>query len=187
MKNFDKILNSNKTVFSYNDLSLILWINNRETLKSYFFRALKSKIMFNIYKWIYILANYNKYELAIKLKKKSYISFETVLKDNWIIFQDYLTTIFLASDNTISKKIWNINYQFNKIKDSILLNPLWLINKKNYTIASIERAICDKVYLSSNYYFDNLENIDKQKLIEISQIYNKRVILEIKKLINYVK
>jgi hypothetical protein len=50
-------------------------------------------------------------------------------------------------------------------------------------IATPERAICDRLYLSPNYYFDNLENIDKEKLLEISQIYNKRVILEIKKLL----
>jgi len=50
-------------------------------------------------------------------------------------------------------------------------------------IASAERAICDRLYLSPNYYFDNLEAIDKEKLQEISLIYNKRVILEINNLI----
>ena len=54
-------------------------------------------------------------------------------------------------------------------------------------IASTERAICDRLYLSKNYYFDNLENIDFEKLEEISQIYNKRVILYVKKLIKNVE
>ncbi|MDP3381306.1 MAG: hypothetical protein Q8S84_07580 [bacterium] len=54
-------------------------------------------------------------------------------------------------------------------------------------IASKERAVCDRIYLSKNYYFDNLESINLEKLEEISQIYNKRVILEIKKLIKNVK
>jgi hypothetical protein len=49
-------------------------------------------------------------------------------------------------------------------------------------IASAERAICDRLYLTSNYYFDNLENIDFEKLEEISQIYNKRVVKQVKKL-----
>ena len=53
----------------------------------------------------------------------------------------------------------------------------------NYMIASKERAICDRLYLSKNYYFDNLENVNLEKLEIISEIYNKRVILDIKKLI----
>jgi len=63
------------------------------------------------------------------------------------------------------------------------LNQLGLEHKKRYTIASVERAICDRIYLSKNYYFDDLSDIDFEKLEEISKIYNnKRVILEVNKL-----
>jgi hypothetical protein len=48
--------------------------------------------------------------------------------------------------------------------------------------ASVERALCDRLYLTKNYHFDNLEHINWENLEEISQIYNKRVILAIKKL-----
>ena len=41
--------------------------------------------------------------------------------------------------------------------------------------------------LTKNYYFDNLDFVDFEKLEEISQIYNKRVILEIKKIIKNAK
>lgn len=187
MKYLDKILNCWKTVFSYDDISILLNISNRNTIKSIITRLLKSWIIKSDYKWIYSLKKYDIYELASKLKKNSYISFETVLKKSWIIFQDYSNTVFLASNNTISKKINETNFKYNKIKDSILYNPLWIINKWNYMIASPERAICDRLYLSSNYYFDNIDNIDKQKIIEISQIYNKRVILEVKNLIEDAK
>jgi hypothetical protein len=82
-----------------------------------------------------------------------------------------------------------LKFKFYKIKDSVLLNQLWLEHKKNYIIANKERAICDRIYLSKNYYFDSLEWVDFEKLEEISKIYNnKRVILEVKKLIkNYAK
>jgi hypothetical protein len=50
-------------------------------------------------------------------------------------------------------------------------------------IASKERAICDRIYFTKDYYFDNLNEVDFIKLEEISQIYNKRVKDEIKKLI----
>lgn len=187
MKYLDKILNSNKTVFSYEDISILLGIKNKNTIKSFITRLIKSWIFKSNFKWIYTLNKYDIFEFASKLKKNSYISFETVLKQNWIIFQDYSSIIFLASNNSISKQVDNIYFKYNKIKDDILYNPLWIINKWTYLIATPERAICDRIYLSPNYYFDNLENIDKQKLADISQIYNKRVILEVKKLLKNVK
>lgn len=183
MKNLDKIINSKKTVFNYNDIKNLIWISNKNTIKSFFTRLVKSWILKNIYKGIYCFKNYDILELSVKLKKNSYISFETVLKKEWVIFQDYWNTIFLASDNSINKKVWDFNFNYLKLKDSILTNPIWLNNKWSYIIASKERAICDRIYLSKNYYFDNLEWIDKEKILKISQIYNKRVILEIKTLL----
>ena len=184
MKYIDKILNSKKTVFNYNDIKNLIWIDNVNTIKSFFYRWIKSWIFINIYKWIYALQKYDILELAIKLKNNSYISFETVLKREWIIFQDYWNTIFIASDNTITKNVLVNDFKYLKLKSDILTNPIWLINKWNYIIASKERAICDRIYLSKNYYFDNLEEVDFEKLEEISKIYNnKRVILEVKKLI----
>ncbi len=147
-------------------------------------RLLKSKILLNPYKGIYTLANYDIFELASKIKKNSYVSFETVLRKEWIVFQEYWETIFLATDNTIEKSAVWYTFKCIKIKDDILYNPLGIIKKNWYSIATPERAICDRIYSSKNYYFDNLADIDKEKLQEISQIYNKRVILEVKKLIN---
>jgi hypothetical protein len=50
-------------------------------------------------------------------------------------------------------------------------------------IASSERAICDRVYISGEYYFDNLASINTDKLKKIASIYNKRVALYINTLI----
>jgi hypothetical protein len=183
MKNIEKIINSKKTVFNYNDMKNLIWVSNKNTIKSFFSRLVKSEVLKNIYKWIYCLKDYDILELSVKLKNNSYISFETVLKKEWVIFQDYGNTIFLASDNSINKNLLEYNFKYLKLKNSILTNPIWLINKWNYIIASKERAICDRIYLSKNYYFDNLEGINKEKILEISQIYNKRVILEVKKLL----
>lgn len=182
MKYLDKILNSWKTVFSYSDIKILLWLESAETIKSLIYRLVKANILMKVYKWIFAFKKYDNFELALKLKKNSYISFETVLKKSAIIFQDYWENIFCASDNTIAKEISPYIFTYFKIKDNILQNPIWIINKWNYLIASPERAICDRLYLSSNYYFDNLENIDFEKLEEISQIYNKRVIKQVKKL-----
>jgi len=187
MKYIDKILNSWKTVFRYSDMEILLGISNRNTLRSIFSRGSSDGIFTLLQKWVYGLRKYDKFELGSKLKTKSYISFETVLKAEWIIFQDYGNQIFLASDNNLKKTVDDNTFVYHKIKDDILMNPLWLIHKWSYTIASKERAVCDRIYLSKNYYFDNLGNIDVELLEEISQIYNKRVILAVKALIKDAK
>ncbi len=149
---------------------------------------MKDGVFINITKWIYAFKKYEKYELATKLKKSSYISFETVLKKEWIIFQDYGNQIFLASDNTITKAIGWVEYIYLKIKNDILFNPLGITNKWGYMIASRERAICDRLYLSQDYYLDSLDGVDLERLADISQIYNKRVANTVQKLIfNYAQ
>jgi hypothetical protein len=183
MKHMTNILHSWKTVFSYSDMQLITWISNYNTLRSFVARQIKTGMLQKIHKWLYALQEYDIYELATKAKKNSYISFETVLKDNAIIFQDYGNSIFLASDNTWTKETHWLRIQYNKIKDDILYNPLWVTTQWNYTIASSERAICDRVYISGAYYFDNLTSINTDKLKLIANIYNKRVVLYINTLI----
>jgi hypothetical protein len=185
MKYLDKILTSNKTVFSYQDIENLLSLSNRETIKSFFRRWIKDGVFMSITKWIYALKRYDRYELATKLKKNSYISFETVLKKEWIIFQDYGNQIFLASDNTIAKTVDWVQYNYLKLKNSILTNPMGIISKWNYMIASRERAICDRLYLSKEYYLDSLDGVDQGRLTELSQIYNKRVIRTVQQLISH--
>lgn len=183
--NFIKLLRSKKTVFTIDDLKKILDTTNEDSIRNYFSRAKKQWLLQNIYYGIRKLVDKDVvfFELACKIKTKSYVSLETVLKQNGVVFQHYGDTIFLVSDNTVEKNaIWK-TFSFHKIKSSILLNPLGIEHKWNYSIASTERAICDRIYLNKNYYFDDLSGVDLQKLEEISQIYNKRVILDVKKLI----
>lgn len=183
--NLVKLLQTKKTVFSIKDLQKILKANSLQTIRTYTLRAKKKWILENIYYglWKLIWRETDLFELACKIHKNSYISFETVLKKEWVIFQHYWENIFLASDKSLEKQaVWKVFKSF-KLKTSILLNPIWIKHTWNYSIASKERAICDKLYLNSNYFFDNLENVDFEKLLEISKIYNKRVELEVIELI----
>jgi len=187
MNNLTKLINSGKTVFTKKDIQNLLKFKVKSSLDKFIYRAKKEDFLENPYYWIYTLKKYDIFEFACKLKKKSYISLETVLKKEWVIFQ-YYETFFLITDDTLEKSTKENLFKFNKIKDSILLNPLWLIHNWNYTIASTERAICDRIYLSGEYYFDNLSEVNFEKLEEISLIYNKTVIKIVKKLIqNYAK
>jgi len=104
-----------------------------------------------------------------------------------VVFQDYSSSVYALSNNTVQYKIHGIKFSYYKIKDEILFNSLGIENKNNFQIASTERAIADRVYLTPNYYFDNLRKIDIKKLRIISQIYNKRTRKEIEKIINYAR
>ncbi len=187
MNNLQKIIQTWKTIFSIQDLQKILWYKNIQSVRNFVSRWTKNWFFKKCQNGIYCLENFNVFELANKLKTISYVSLETILKKEGIIFQDYWNTIFSVSNRSLEKEVLWYKFLYFKIKDDILLNPLWLENKWTYTIASKERAICDKIYLNRNYYFDNLKPVNKEKLYQIAQIYPNYVILEVKKILDGIR
>ncbi len=182
MKNFDLLLRSGKTVFWYKNLSLLLGSNNDNMLKSYIARAVKQNLLAKVASGIYTLHQYDFLELAASVRPMSYISLEAALYG----IRDDTSQISLISNNTLSKKIWNRDIVFFKIKDHILLNPLWLDYAGKYLIASPERALCDMAYLSWEW-LPYLSQIDLKKLETISQIYNQTTKNIIKKYIDHAQ
>lgn len=183
--NYMKLLRSKKSVFKVDDIKKIFDNNNEQVIRNYLSKAKNKWLIDIVYPGIWYLKDkeINFFELSCKIRKKSYVSFETILQKEWVIFQDYSNTITMASDNSITKECSWKQFIYYKIKDSILLNPIGINHKWNYMIATKERAICDRLYLTSNYYFDNLSNLDLEMLKQISKIYNKRVILQVKQII----
>ena len=175
------LINTGKTVFSSEDLAKILDISNKNYLAVLLSRMTKREELIRIRKGIYVYSQtYNMFELANKLKRPSYVSLEKVLFDNAVIFQDYSHIITSVSNNNYFERIGNKEYVYYKIKNEILFNPIGILNTDGARVASVERAVCDIVYLSKNFYFDSLSGVNKEKLLEISHIYNKRVVEEIK-------
>jgi len=66
------------------------------------------------------------------------------------------------------------NITFRKLKNIVLYNSTGIVNKDNFSIATVERAFLDMIYLFSNQYFDNLDKIDWEKCREIVKIYNNK-------------
>lgn len=182
-----KLLETNKTIFKAKEIGFILGVENKDYLKVILNRAKKNGEIFKIRKGIYSLKReFDIYELANKLKTPSYISLETVLQKEGVIFQDYSESVFSVSNNTVEKKVNDFNYKYFKIKDEVLSNMMEIKRKNNYLIASKERALCDKLYLSPGFYFDNLRGINWDKIKEIVKIYeNKRLEKEIEDLFQY--
>lgn len=182
-----KLIQSGKTVFTLDDLAKIWGIENRNYAKLISSRLFKREEILRINRGVYVLNDrYDLWELANKLKIPSYVSLETVLQKEGVVFQDYSGTIFSVSNNTISKKTTGKKFEYFKIKDDILLNPLGIERGGQANFATVERALCDRIYLSPNYYFDNLRSLNPEKLLNISKIYNKRVQTEVALLINEI-
>ncbi|MCX6159823.1 MAG: hypothetical protein NTV87_00605, partial [Ignavibacteriae bacterium] len=126
--------------------------------------------------------DYDVFELATKIFKPSYISFETVLGMEGVIFQKY-NSVFLASYQTKVINCDGNEFTFKKLKDSVLLNDAGIKNKDDIMIATRERALLDVLYLNKDYYFDNIQSVDFDKVFKLLDVYNnKRMEADVKRL-----
>lgn len=176
--NFQKVLRMGKLVFTLQDLAL-LWnyqSNNKASdLARYY---CNKKFLFRIKNGLYTTTElYDPFLLANKLVPASYISLFTALKKHGVIFQWYADIYCVGN---ISKK-FNLNSQtfiYSKFKQDLCFNPLGIIEENGVRLASLERSICDTLYLYPETTFDNLRNVDFTKLLEIAQIYNNQQLLK---------
>ena len=181
------LIDSKNTVFTISELKFLFNIKNSAQINLIMQRMKKQNIVKNIWYGIWTLNDYDKLELWSKLRRNSYISLEYVLQKNGIIFQSYDKTITLVSNNTFTKKIDWLSFEYHKIRQNILTNPLWLIYTWKYYIASPERAVCDMIYLYKNINFDNISWLNVELLKELSTIYPKKINLLVNQLIRNVK
>ena len=183
-KSYDlgKIYKSPSTVFTVKELTLLWGVNQPSLVWARINDYVRRGKLYRIKKGIYGKdENYDKFELATKIYTPSYISLETVLAKEGVIFQ-YYETIFVISYLTRALQVDRYKIRFRKIKNEILINSEGIKQEKNYFIATKERAFLDAVYLYKNYYFDNLAVIDKNKVFELAKIYrNKKLIERVKK------
>jgi len=174
----EKLYKSPKTVFTIKDFALIWESNQPELIWSRVSDYRKKGKLYRIRKGIYAKdKNYNKFELATKIYTPSYISLETVLAKNDIIFQ-YYKTIFVVSYLSREIKVDGKNIKISKIKDDILTNQKGVIKKDNYYEATKERAFLDALYLYKDYHFDNLEQLNRKKVMDLAKIYNNKALIK---------
>jgi len=117
--------------------------------------------------------NYNRFELATRIYTPSYISFETVLTRAGINFQFY-GNIFVASYVTRDIEAGDQKISFIRMKDYVLSNTAGIEHPDDIAMATKERAFLDRIYVSKDYHFDNLNALDWNKVFEILPIYNNK-------------
>jgi len=182
---FATLLRSKNTVFTFKELSLIWNETDVKLIKKRVYRYTKKGKLHSIRKGIYAKdKNYDKLELANKIFTPAYISLETVLSREGIVFQHY-GQIFVVS--YLSREIIcdGQTYIFRRMKSVILTNSVNVEKEENYYIASKERAFLDTIYLNKNYHFDNLSSINWDKCFEMLPIYDNKAMA--KRLNSYYK
>ncbi len=172
------ILRSPKTVFSTKDIAL-LWHEPATTATqvrlNYF---VKKGDLYHIRKGLYARdKNYSRLELATRMLTPSYVSFETVLVKEGLIFQ-YYQPIFVASYATRVLTVDQQVYSFRKIKNEVLVNPTGIEFIQETAIAMKERALLDILYIKTQYHFDNLQALDWALVFEILPIYQNQSLVK---------
>lgn len=168
-----KLYSSPNTVFTLDEISQLFPEISYKNLKDRLYYFTKVGKLQRPRQGIYAKENYNPFELANKLYKPSYISFETVLARGGVLFQ-YYETIFVTSYLTRLVKINGNSIQYRQIRGDILTNREGIEQKEGYFIATLERAFLDAVYVYKDYHFDNLGTIDWRKVAFLQKIYNNK-------------
>jgi len=177
----ETLLRSPKTIFSIQDVSLMWGEENETTISIRLNKYVKAGKLIRVRRGLYVKdKNYDRFELATRIYTPSYVSFETVLTREGVNFQ-YYGNVFTASYINREISVGEQKITFVRMKDYVLSNTTGIEHKEGYAIATRERAFLDRVYVSRDYHFDNLANLNWDKVFEILPIYhNKRLDKKIK-------
>lgn len=170
------ILRSAKTIFTLKDIALLWQDTTTEAARVRLNYYVKKSQLLRLRRGLYAKSSaYNNLELATRVFTPSYVSFETVLAKEGVIFQ-YQTTITVASYLTRTISINNQLFSYKKMKDSILTNTLGIEHKEETSIATKERALLDTLYAYQNFHVDNVRSLDWDTIHMMVPLYeNKRM------------
>jgi hypothetical protein len=177
------IFNDVRTVFRLRDIALLVGENDFESLNKKLNYYVRTSKLLNPRKGVYAKPNYSSEELASILYTPSYISLEYVLQKTGILFQfDSRITCISYLSRTI--EIEEKSFVYRKIKGEIISNTRGISRQSNHVnIATGERAFLDLLYLNKNYYFDNLNPLNKEKVFDLLPYYKSKVLTDrVKKL-----
>ncbi len=177
----DTILRSAKTVFTLKDIALLWQDNDTDSARVRLNYYVKKGSLYRLRRGIYVKdKNYNKLELATRVFTPSYVSFETVLAKEGLIFQ-YQTAITVASYLSRDTVIDEQMYSYRKVKDIVLTNSTGVQHTNGVSIATKERSFLDTLYNNTDYHFDNLRTLDWEKISQLLPLYgNKRLEKKVK-------
>jgi len=173
-----EIYKDKRTVFSLQEIALIVNEPDFKRLKQRIHYYVSTNKLLNIRRGIYAKDNYSPEELACKIYTPAYISLEYVLQKSGIIFQysnhisviSYLNRIIFVNGHEL---------KYRKIKNDILYNTTGMMMDDNgITSATPERAFLDILYLSKEFHFDSIHNLNRQIVHSLLSIYKSEQLSE---------
>lgn len=172
MDKYNILLKQNKKTFHASDLALLWEINNKNTLKRTLKRFVDRGVLKRIHKGFYSTTNVSDidpYDLGFSyLNTYSYVSLETILAREGIIFQDIKYITFVSSKSS-KFNIGSVRYSSRQMKDEFLNNTVGIKKVGDHFEATLERAVADVIYYNSKYHLDNKDIIDFEKAKEIQK------------------
>lgn len=166
-----KLFKAKQTVFSSKEVALLAEEKSANRLKSKLAYYVKTGKLLRLRRGFYAKSSdYEPREFASKIYTPAYVSFETVLAKEGVIFQ-YYGTVFVASYLSRTITTEKNQFVFRKMKNDLLVNQAGISDKGGYFEASKERALLDMLYLAGNYYFDNLRGVDWEACLKLAPIY----------------
>ena len=189
MTKAELLLSSSQTVFTVDDLAVLWQMTDRSRLWESIKYYLRTNRLHSIQRGVYALSeDYSPFEAAVKLFPPAYISYTSALAYHGAFFQ-YSSEIHVMAQ--ASKRLEVMSGQvfiYHQLKNCILLNHMGIEKLDGYWMATLERAICDTSYLVPSFVFEHLDNVNPQKLDQLSKLYgNKALQNRIKKLVSIIR
>lgn len=184
----ETLLRSPKTVFTTKDIALLWREDNSAIIAARLHQYVKTGKLLRIRRSLYAKdANYNRFEMATRIYTPAYISFETVLTRSGVNFQ-YYGNIFVASYLTRDIEVDSQKISLVRMRDYILCNTVGIDHTSGVAMATKERAFLDRIYVTKEYHFDNLNVLDWNKVFEMLPLYqSKRMTRKVQKYFEHYK
>lgn len=185
VKYYDEILDLG--VFSKKDIEKV--IQNPKTAESFLSRSLKKgyikRVKHNYYVAMDIVNNsplYNKYIIATKLDRGNYISYHSALEYRGFNNQVFNELVYSGNNRVNDFEFEYITYHFVQSKCDLQIES----NHDGLRITSVERTMIDcidQIDLAGGIEeiyraFNSIHNINENKLLEILDFYNKKVLYQ---------
>ena len=169
------VYNDHRTVFTLNDIALLVGESDFNSLNRKMHYYVGRGKLLRPRKGIYVKKDYNPEELACKLYTPSYISLEYILQEAGVIFQ-FDSRISSVSYLSRTVEIEEREFSYRRIKGEIMVDTKGITRGRNINKATVERAFLDTLYLNGDFYFDNLNPLDKLLVYKLLPIYNSKAL-----------
>jgi len=172
MDKYQALLSQDKKTFHASDLALLWDIDNQDTLNMTLKRFVDRGVLKRIHKGFYAttdVSDIDPIDLGFSyLNTYSYLSLETILVREGVIFQELKYLTFVSS-KTATFDINDFSYKSRQLKDEYLHNTTGIKKIDHHFEADLERSVADMIYYNSKYHFDRPQKINFDKVKKYQQ------------------